>query len=150
MYQPRQLLLSAELRSLRCNATEQCNEISRSPNGWSNPTRTASTEQGRAPSLSSPLQKICRLRRMTGSFAARAGFFRAHAPSSPRYRRRPCVVLLLRLLRPCPTSTTPPIPTGVQLCRDCLLEYQFQLETPEHQVNWTESGSTNGLLEDQP
>ena len=28
--------------------------------------------------------------------------------------------------------------SGALLCMDCLLEYQLQLETPEHQVNWAE------------
>ena len=53
---------------------------------------------------------------------------------------------------PVPLGQLHPIPTGARLCRDCLVEHQLQLqlEATEHQVNWTETGSTNGRLEDQP
>lgn len=65
-------------------------------------------------------------------------------PPRPRRAdgRRPCAVLV----------QLHPIPTGARLCRDCLLEHQLQLqlEATEHQVNWTETGSTNGRLEYQP
>lgn len=53
---------------------------------------------------------------------------------------------------PVPPAQLLPIPTGARLCSDCLLEHQLQLQlgATEHHVNWTETGSTNGRLEDQP
>ena len=141
MYQPRQFQLPAD-DILRSSATEHCTQTWRSPNGWSGPSRTASTAPPGTfvvitPTVDLPAGTDDWIVRFAdgASCPARTGC----SPRSPALARGAAAVPVFGVLRPRPTRELHPLAR-----RPALHGLPARVPTPPRdpatcQQSWTEN-----------